>query len=195
LKRIFDISFSALFLILLSPLFLIFIIWISADSPGGPFFRQVRVGLNGKEFKLFKFRSMRPMAEAQGQLTVGMKDNRITKAGYVLRKYKIDELPQLLNIFLGDMSVVGPRPEVPKYVAMYSAEQRQVLSVRPGLTDYASLEYFKENELLAASANPEKTYIDEVMPAKLALNMKYIQDMSLAVDISIIWRTVKAIFS
>ena len=135
------------------------------------------------------------MAEAQGQLTVGMKDNRITKAGYILRKYKIDELPQLLNIFLGDMSVVGPRPEVPKYVAMYSAEQRQVLSVRPGLTDYASLEYFKENELLAASENPEKTYIDEVMPAKLALNMKYIHDMSILVDIQIIWRTVKAIFS
>jgi lipopolysaccharide/colanic/teichoic acid biosynthesis glycosyltransferase len=138
---------------------------------------------------------MRPMAEAQGQLTVGMKDNRITKAGYVLRKYKIDELPQLLNIFLGDMSVVGPRPEVPKYVAMYSTEQRQVLSVRPGLTDYASLEYFKENELLAAADNPEKTYIDEVMPAKLALNMKYIHDMSILVDIQIIWRTVKAIFS
>lgn len=135
------------------------------------------------------------MAEAQGQLTVGMKDNRITKAGYILRKYKIDELPQLLNIFLGDMSVVGPRPEVPKYVAMYSAEQRQVLSVRPGLTDYASLEYFKENELLAAADNPEKTYIDEVMPAKLALNMKYIHDMSILVDIQIIWRTIKAIFS
>jgi lipopolysaccharide/colanic/teichoic acid biosynthesis glycosyltransferase len=194
IKRSFDILFSGIMLLVLSPLMLFISLWIALDSKGGVFFKQIRVGLGGKEFGLYKFRTMRPASESKGQLTVGMNDSRITKVGLVLRKYKIDELPQLLNILLGDMSVVGPRPEVPKYVNMYGAAQRRVLEVRPGLTDYASLEYFKENELLAKAADPEKTYIDEVMPAKLSLNMKYIEHMSISTDVKIIWRTVLAIF-
>ncbi len=194
IKRLFDILFSLTMLLVLSPLMLGIALCIAFDSRGGIFFRQIRVGLGGKEFGLFKFRTMRPASESKGQLTVGMNDSRITKVGLVLRKYKIDELPQLLNILIGHMSVVGPRPEVPRYVNMYTAEQKRVLDVRPGLTDYASLEYFKENELLAQSADPEKTYIEEVMPAKLSLNMKYISQMGLATDIKIIWRTVLAIF-
>lgn len=194
IKRLFDIFFSLFFLIVLFPLMLGISISIALDSKGGVFFRQIRVGLSGKEFKLLKFRTMRPESESKGQLTVGMRDSRITTVGYTLRKYKIDELPQLFNILLGDMSVVGPRPEVPKYVQMYNAEQRRVLEVRPGLTDYASLEYFKENDLLAASSDPERTYIEEIMPAKLALNLRYIREMNLATDVRIIVRTIQAIF-
>lgn len=194
IKRLFDVLFSLFFLVVLFPLMLGIAISIVADSKGGVFFRQIRVGLNGKEFKLLKFRTMRPQSEAGGQLTVGMRDSRITSVGYTLRKYKIDELPQLINILVGQMSVVGPRPEVPKYVNMYNAEQRQVLHVRPGLTDYASLEYFKENDLLAASEDPERTYVQEIMPAKLALNLRYIREMNLSTDVRIIARTIRAIF-
>lgn len=137
---------------------------------------------------------MRPDSDKKGLLTVGSKDNRVTKVGYFIRKYKIDELPQLINVLVGDMSFVGPRPEVPKYVEMYNEEQRKVLSVRPGITDYASIEYRNENDILAKSDNPEQTYIDEVMPAKLKLNLQYISDMSLITDLKIIFRTIFKIF-
>jgi lipopolysaccharide/colanic/teichoic acid biosynthesis glycosyltransferase len=190
MKRIFDIVASFIGLLILSPLFLFLGIWISMESKGGIFYKQIRVGKNGVDFKLWKFRSMVPDADKKGLLTVGGRDPRITRAGYFLRKYKLDELPQLINVLLGDMSLVGPRPEVRKYVDLYTAEQRQVLYVRPGITDYASLEYFEENELLAKSENPEETYICEVMPAKLKLNARYIKDVSFLTDIKIIMRTI-----
>src|SRR5688572_3246435 len=151
MKRLFDILTSATALLLLLPLLLVLALAVALGSPGGAFFRQVRVGKGGKEFRLFKFRSMRPGSEAKGQITVGGRDPRITGVGQFLRKTKLDELPQLINILLGDMSIVGPRPEVPKYVAMYTSEQRQVLSVRPGLSSLASIEYINENEVLGRS--------------------------------------------
>ncbi len=142
------------------------------------FYLQTRVGLNGKDFKLFKFRTMHKDSDKKGLLTVGGRDPRVTTIGYYLRKYKLDELPQLFNVLFGTMSLVGPRPEVRKYVDLYTKEQQQVLSVKPGITDFASLEYINENDLLAKSSDPEKIYIDEIMPAKLALNSKYIQQQS-----------------
>jgi lipopolysaccharide/colanic/teichoic acid biosynthesis glycosyltransferase len=189
IKRLFDIVFSSVMLVLFTPLFIALAIWIACDSRGGVFFGQERVGWNGRLFKLWKFRTMRPQAEQKGQLTVGSTDNRITKAGYYLRRFKVDELPQLWNVFRGEMSVVGPRPEVPKYVAFYSADQRKVLQVRPGITDYASLKYFEESDLLAASSNPEETYIQVIMPAKLQLNADYVQHRSFWGDIRIILLT------
>lgn len=194
IKRLFDIFFSLILLIILLPLFIVVSVIIAADSRGGVFFNQERVGWKGKHFKLHKFRTMRPASESAGQITVGMRDPRITAIGYNLRKYKLDELPQLLNILKGEMSVVGPRPEVPRYVALYNEEQRQVLNVKPGLTDYASIDFVDENAILAKSSNPEKTYIEEIMPLKLSLNKKYIQEMSLKTDIKIIFGTIKAIF-
>lgn len=154
------------------------------------FYLQTRVGKNGKDFKLFKFRTMHLDADKKGLLTVGGRDPRVTSIGYYLRKYKLDELPQLFNVLFGTMSLVGPRPEVRKYVDLYTKEQQQVLSVKPGITDFASLEYINENDLLAKSDNPEKTYIEEIMPAKLALNMKYIQQQGILVDFKIILNTI-----
>jgi lipopolysaccharide/colanic/teichoic acid biosynthesis glycosyltransferase len=194
LKRAFDIAFSAVLLVLLAPVLLVFAIAVATTSPGGAFFRQQRVGRNGRLFRLLKFRSMRPGSEAQGQLTIGGRDPRITGVGRFLRKTKLDELPQLWNVLVGDMSVVGPRPEVPRYVALYSAEQRAVLHVRPGITGMASLDYIDENELLARSADPEKAYITEVMPAKLALDLRYVRERSFALDLRIIAVTVMKIF-
>ena len=188
-KRISDVVASVMVLIILSPLFFVISIWILLDSKGGVFYRQVRVGKNQKEFGLYKFRSMKVDADKSGQLTIG-EDNRITKSGKFIRKYKIDEFPQLLNIIFGQMSVVGPRPEVPKYVAMYTAEQLKVLDVLPGLTDYASIEYFNEQEVLGKSTDPEKTYINEVMPHKLKLNLKYVKDVSFKTDTKIIFKTL-----
>ena len=193
-KRTFDIFCSFFGLLVLSPLFIVIAILVATTSPGGVFYRQVRVGRNFRDFKILKFRSMRPDSDKKGLLTVGSKDSRVTKVGYFIRKYKIDELPQLINVFVGDMSFVGPRPEVPKYVEIYNEEQRKVLSVRPGITDYASIEYRNENDILAKSDNPEQTYIDEVMPAKLQLNLRYISEMSLGVDLKIIFRTIFKIF-
>jgi lipopolysaccharide/colanic/teichoic acid biosynthesis glycosyltransferase len=189
-KRIFDILFSGFFLILLFPLGCVMALWIALDSPGGVFFYQRRVGKDEQSFLLWKFRTMRPNSEGAGQLTVGSSDARITRAGALLRKFKLDELPQLINVLKGDMSMVGPRPEVPKYVAMYNAEQRRVLSIRPGITDWASLKYFAENELLAQSTNPEETYIHEIMPNKLALNLAYLEQQSFKFDLRIIWATL-----
>jgi len=193
MKRLFDILFSTVLIIVLLPLGIVVSIWIILDDFGSPFFVQQRVGLNGRNFGLLKFRSMRKNAESKGQLTVGMKDNRITRSGYFIRKYKIDELPQLVNVFVGEMSVVGPRPEVPKYVLLYNEEQQNVLSIKPGITDFASIEYVRENELLSQSPNPEKTYIEEIMPAKLALNLKYVREQSFLTDMKIILQTIKAI--
>jgi lipopolysaccharide/colanic/teichoic acid biosynthesis glycosyltransferase len=152
------------------------------------------VGRNGEPFQLLKFRSMRPGSEAKGQITVGERDPRITGVGHFLRRTKLDELPQLLNILKGDMSVVGPRPEVPRYVALYTAEQREVLRVRPGLTSLASIAYINENEVLGRSADPERTYVEEVMPAKLALDLRYVREQSLALDLRIIAGTLVGLF-
>jgi lipopolysaccharide/colanic/teichoic acid biosynthesis glycosyltransferase len=190
LKRLFDLTASFVGLLLLSPLFLLLALWIVFDSRGGVFYRQVRVGRYGKDFRLWKFRTMRPESDKKGLLTVGGKDPRVTRAGYFLRRYKLDELPQLINVLTGDMSLVGPRPEVRKYVDMYTPEQLRVLDVRPGITDYASIEYSNENDLLAKSSDPEKTYIEEVMPAKLRLNLKYIEEKSFATDVKLIFRTI-----
>lgn len=193
LKRIFDIVVSFVGLVILSPLFLILAIAIARDSKGPVFFKQTRVGRNEVPFKIYKFRTMVEDAEARGmQLTVG-DDSRITKVGTFLRKTKIDELPQLINVFKGEMSFVGPRPEVPKYVGLYTEDQRQVLMVRPGITDLASIEYRNESELLATADNPEKVYIEEVMPRKIELNKKYIENISLCGDIRIIFKTLASL--
>lgn len=188
--RFFDILFSFFGLLLLSPVFIVLSILIVADSRGGVFYRQVRVGRFGKDFRLWKFRTMRSGSDQKGLLTVGAKDLRVTRIGYFLRKTKMDELPQLLNVLAGEMSLVGPRPEVRKYVEMYTPEQKKVLIVRPGITDYASIEYVNENELLAKSSDPEKTYIEEVMPAKLNLNMKYIEENDLKNYFKILFKTI-----
>jgi lipopolysaccharide/colanic/teichoic acid biosynthesis glycosyltransferase len=194
-KRLFDIICSALGIIILSPLFLILWVAVKLESHGPAFFMQTRVGKNNKEFKLYKFRSMYVDAEARGQLTVGMRDPRITKVGYNLRRFKLDELPQLLNVIKGDMSLVGPRPEVRKYVNMYTPEQMKVLDVRPGITDYASIQFINENELLAQAENPEEYYIQHIMPKKLEMNLDYIKSNHSFKDVSLILKTVLKIIS
>jgi lipopolysaccharide/colanic/teichoic acid biosynthesis glycosyltransferase len=190
LKRIFDIFFSIIGLVILFPFIIVIGLLIVIDSPGGAFYSQVRVGKYNKDFYLFKFRSMSTGADKKGLLTVGGKDSRITRIGYFIRKYKIDELPQLLNVFLGDMSLVGPRPEVRKYVDLYNNNQKNVLNVKPGITDYASIEYSQENEILGKAENPEQVYIEAIMPAKLKLNLKYIEEKSIITDIKIIFKTI-----
>lgn len=189
LKRCIDVLAGSIGLLVLSPVLILLAILIRIESKGNPIFKQIRVGKGNKDFYLFKFRSMHINAEAKGQLTIGKKDNRITNIGYFLRKYKLDELPQLWNVLIGEMSLVGPRPEVRKYVNLYTPKQLLVLSVKPGITDYASLLFFNENELLGKAENPEKTYIEEVMPQKLELNILYIQNQSLRVDLNIIFNT------
>lgn len=193
IKRIFDIFMALIAVILLLPFFILVSLAIVLDSKGGVFYKQERIGKNRKPFSLLKFRSMSIGADKKGLLTVGSNDIRVTRVGLFIRKYKIDELPQILNILIGNMSFVGPRPEVQKYVDKYSVEQLKVLQVRPGLTDYASLEYFNENELLSESQNPEETYIHEVMPAKLKLNFKYIENQSFFIDLKLIFRTIKRV--
>lgn len=190
LKRGFDFLFALLGILLLSPVFLMIIIWVVLDSRGGAFYLQTRVGKGNKDFKIFKFRTMYADSDKKGLLTVGTRDSRVTCAGYYLRKYKLDELPQLANVLMGDMSFVGPRPEVRKYVDMYNPEQMRVLSVRPGITDVASIEYIDENELLGKSEDPETAYIYEVMPAKLRLNLEYINNKGIFKDIVLIFRTI-----
>lgn len=194
-KRIFDILSSLTGIIILIPFFILISLLIVADSRGGIFYRQLRVGRDNRDFKLLKFRTMCTGSDKKGLLTVGGKDSRITRVGYFLRKYKLDELPQLINVFLGDMSIVGPRPEVRKYVSLYNDEQMKVISVKPGITDYASIEYSNENEILGRSEDPEKTYITEIMPAKLRLNLRYIAEQSLATDLKIILRTFSKILT
>lgn len=177
--RLCDIVFSAIGLLLLSPLFLIVYVLIRCESKGGGFYCQQRVGKDGRLFGLYKFRSMRTGSDKKGLITVGGHDSRITRMGYFIRKYKIDELPQLWNVLKGDMSLVGPRPEVKKYVDLYTEEQRRVLSVRPGITDYASIEYVDENEILGNADDPDRVYVEEIMPAKIKLNMRYIENRNL----------------
>ncbi len=194
IKRVFDIVLSLFAILLLLPLFMIIGLWVWAGSRGGMVYSQIRVGRGNRDFRMYKFRTMVPGSDTRGLLTLGGNDPRVTRAGRLLRKTKLDELPQLFNILAGHMSFVGPRPEVRKYVDLYDEEQKKVLSVRPGLTDYASLRYIDEPEMLAASRDPENTYVREIMPAKLELNLKYIRERSLAKDISIIMRTIGSIF-
>ena len=191
LKRIFDITLSLFGLIILLPFMLIIAILIKIDSKGPVFFKQIRVTKNGKEFKIFKYRTMRVGSDKYSQITVG-KDGRITKIGSFLRKYKLDEIPQLINVLIGDMSLVGPRPEVPKYVALYTDEQKEILKVRAGITD-ASIEFSDENDLLASEEEPEKAYIEKIMPKKIELNKKYLSEVSILTDIKIILLTIKKI--
>jgi lipopolysaccharide/colanic/teichoic acid biosynthesis glycosyltransferase len=190
IKRLFDLVIALPLLMLVSPILLVIAVLIKLNSKGPIFYLQQRVGLNGADFFIYKFRTMRIGADKLGLLTVGGRDPRVTSVGYFLRKYKLDELPQLINVVNGSMSLVGPRPEVRKYVDMYNSEQRKVLNAKPGITDYASIEYADENNLLASSENPERTYIDEIMPAKLKLNMKYIAEQGVITDIKIIFSTV-----
>lgn len=190
IKIIFDFFAALIGIIILSPVLIIVSISIKIDSPGNIMFLQKRVGKGGKIFSIYKFRTMVTDAEKMGkQITIG-KDNRITKVGAFLRKYKIDELPQLFNVLKGDMSLVGPRPEVPKYVALYNEEQRKVLSVRPGITDLASLKYSDENDILGKVENPEEYYINVIMKDKLSLNLEYIEKSNLFFDISLVIKTI-----
>lgn len=191
--RFFDILFSFLGILFLSPVFLLLYIAIRLESKGGGFYMQSRVGLDDKDFYVYKFRSMRIGADRQGLITVGGRDPRITRIGYFIRKYKLDELPQLFNVLKGDMSLVGPRPEVRKYVDLYTEEQRRVLSVRPGITDYASIEYVDENTILGQAEDADKSYIELILPDKICYNMKYIEHRSVAEYFKIIFLTIWSI--
>ena len=193
LKRAMDIVLSAFGIAVLSPVLAIIAIAIVLDSKGGVFYRQVRVGKDGKEFRIFKFRSMVSDADKRGLLITVGADSRITRVGKILRKTKLDELAQLFNVFIGDMSFVGPRPEVPRYVAMYTPAQRNVLLVRPGITDYASVAYRDENDLLEGADDPERIYIEQIMPAKLELNRQYLSQIGVWTDIKLIFATVMAV--
>lgn len=191
--RFFDLIFSIMGLVILSPLIIVLYLLIRIESKGGGFYSQERIGKNGKPFKLYKFRSMRIGSDKKGLITIGEKDNRITKTGFILRKYKLDELPQLWNVFIGDMSLVGPRPEVKKYTDLYTEEQKQVLHVRPGITDWASIKYVDENKILGESKTPDEAYVNLIMPNKIKLNMVYIQNQTLGEYFKIIFTTFKEI--
>jgi lipopolysaccharide/colanic/teichoic acid biosynthesis glycosyltransferase len=194
-KRVMDLLLAGLGLVLLSPLLLVLAAWIKLDSPGPVFYRQVRVGRHGVPFRIHKLRTMahRPEVDDAVQITVGA-DPRITRAGAVLRRHKLDELAQLIDVVRGSMSLVGPRPEVPRYVALYPPALREkVLSVRPGLTDPASIQYRDENAMLARAADPEREYVHVVLPAKLKLAARYVDDASLALDLRVLWRTLKIV--
>lgn len=193
LKRFFDIVASALGLIVLSPLLLVVAIWVKLDSEGPVFFRQVRVGRYNKDFRIFKFRSMRVGSDKGSQVTIGGRDPRVTCSGYFIRKFKIDELPQLINVLVGDMSLVGPRPEVRHYVDYWTPEQMRVLDVRPGITDPASIRFRNENELLAKAKNPEKYYVEVIMPQKIKLYLDYVNQASFWYDLKLILQTFKVI--
>lgn len=193
LKRTFDIVTSGCGLIILSPLLLIIAICVKCDSNGPVFYRQVRVGRNNKDFRIYKFRSMKIGSDKAGLITIGGRDPRVTRSGYYIRKYKLDELAQLINVFVGDMSLVGPRPEVRKYVDMYTPEQMHVLDVRPGITDLASIRYRNENELLEKAEDPDKYYIEVIMQDKLRINLEYVAKHSLGYDIKLIFNTILAI--
>jgi lipopolysaccharide/colanic/teichoic acid biosynthesis glycosyltransferase len=189
MKRLFDILLSGLGLVIISPLLLIVAIWIKLDSPGPIFYRQVRVGRYNKDFRIFKFRSMRIGSDKGSLVTIGGRDPRITRSGYFIRKFKIDELPQLINVLVGDMSLVGPRPEVRHYVNYWTEEQMHVLDVRPGITDPASIKFRNENELLAQAEDPEKYYIEVIMQEKIKLYLDYVKKNSLWYDIKLIFQT------
>lgn len=189
MKRLFDLVLSILGILFLLPFFIIVSVLIKLDSPGNIIFKQIRVTKNGRKFKIFKFRTMRTDTEKHGQITIG-NDNRITSIGKFLRKTKLDELPQLFNIVMGDMSFVGPRPEVPRYVAMYTKNQKEILTVRAGITDYASIYFSNESEILGKQKEPENFYIEKIMPYKIELNKKYIKEAGIITDIKIIFLTI-----
>lgn len=189
MKRLFDIVASGLGLIVLSPLFLILAIWIKLDSKGPVFYRQVRVGYKNKDFRIFKFCSMRVGADKGSLVTIGGHDPRITRSGYFIRKFKFDELPQLINVFVGDMSLVGPRPEVRHYVDYWTQEQMHVLDVRPGITDPASIKFRNENELMEQAEAPEKYYIEVIMQEKIKLYLEYVEKHNFFYDLSLIFKT------
>ncbi len=195
LKRLFDFFSSLTALIFLLPFFFIVALLIAIEGGFPVFFTQTRIGKNKIPFQLLKFRTMVKDADKLGKITIGRRDPRVTNVGHFLRSYKLDELPQLLNILKGEMSVVGPRPEVEEYVNLYTEEQNKVFLAKPGLTDYASLKYINESEVLAKSSNPNKTYIEEIMPAKLQLNLKYIEEQGLLTDLKIIFKTISKIVS
>jgi lipopolysaccharide/colanic/teichoic acid biosynthesis glycosyltransferase len=193
--RFFDVVFSVLGILFLSPLLVIVYIMIVIDSKGGGFYKQERVGLNGIDFKLIKFRSMAIGSDKKGLITIGGNDSRITKIGLFIRKFKIDELPQLFNVLIGNMSLVGPRPEVRKYVDLYTIQQKEVLKVKPGITDYASIEYANENEILGSASDPDRVYIQDIMPSKIELNLRYIHNKSINEYFNIIFLTIKKILN
>lgn len=195
MKRLLDIVASGFGLLLLTPVLIILAIWIKLDSKGPIFYRQIRVGRYNKDFRIFKFRSMKLDADKEGLITVGGKDPRVTKSGYIIRKFKLDEIPQLINVFIGDMSLVGPRPEVRKYVDMYSPEQLHILDVKPGITSLSSIRYKNENELLETAENPDQFYINVIMQDKLKIDLEYVYNASFWGDISIILKTFKEIIS
>lgn len=192
-KRLIDVIGASIGIVLLSPLFILIAILIVMDSNGPVFFKQQRVGLNMRDFYLIKFRTMHVVQNTNILLTIGNKDSRITRVGYWLRKYKLDELPQLFNVFIGEMSLVGPRPEVRKYVNLYNDQQRYVLSIKPGITDWASVEFCNESELLAKAEDPETYYITNIVPIKISQNLRYIAQRSVLTDIKIIWQTINKI--
>ena len=189
MKRLFDIVASGIGLLMLSPLFIVLAIWIKLDSEGPVFYRQVRVGKDNKDFKIFKFRSMRVGADKGSLVTIGGRDPRVTRSGYFIRKFKFDELPQLINVFIGDMSLVGPRPEVRHYVNYWTPEQMRVLSVQPGITDPASIKFRNENELMEKAENPEDYYINVIMQDKIKLYLEYVDNHSFFGDIALIFKT------
>ncbi|HCE55011.1 MAG TPA: glycosyl transferase [Lutibacter sp.] len=193
MKRLFDIVFSFLGLVFLAPIWLLIVVLMMATSKGPIIYKQVRVGKNNKDFKIFKFRTMQVNADKLGLLSVGDRDPRITQIGYYLRKFKLDELPQLANVLMGDMSFVGPRPEVRKYVNFYNQEQMQVFKVRPGITDLASIEFRNESELLAGQEDPDSYYINVIMPKKLQINLDYLKERTLIKDVGVIVKTFLAI--
>lgn len=195
MKRLFDVIASGFGLIVLSPLFLVLAIWIKCDSKGPVFYRQVRVGFRNKDFRIFKFRSMRVGADKGSLVTIGGHDPRITRSGYFIRKFKLDELPQLINVFVGDMSLVGPRPEVRHYVDYWTPEQMHVLDVRPGITDPASIKFRNENELMEQAEDPEKYYIEVIMQEKIKLYLEYVEKHSFLYDFGLILKTFKVIVS
>ena len=195
MKRLFDIIASGLGLVALSPLFLFIAIWIKLDSKGPVFYRQVRVGRHNKDFRIFKFRSMKIGSDKGSLVTIGGRDPRVTRSGYFIRKFKIDELPQLINVFIGDMSLVGPRPEVRHYVNYWTSEQMRVLDVRPGITDPASIRFRNENELLEKADDPEKYYIEVIMQEKIKLYLEYAENSSFWYDIMLIFKTFGVIIN
>ena len=195
MKRLFDILASGCGLLVLSPVFIIVAIWIKLDSQGPVFYRQTRVGRYNKDFRIFKFRSMRVGSDKGSLVTIGGRDPRVTRSGYFIRKFKIDELPQLINVFIGDMSLVGPRPEVRHYVDYWTAEQMKVLDVRPGITDPASIRFRNENELLEKAVDPERYYIDVIMQEKIKLYLEYVEKSSFWYDIKLIFQTFKVIIT
>lgn len=195
MKRLFDIVASTLGLIVLSPLFLVLAVWIKVDSKGPVFYRQTRVGWHNKDFRIFKFRSMRVGSDRGSLVTIGGRDPRITKSGYYIRKYKLDEFPQLINVLIGDMSLVGPRPEVRHYVDYWTPEQMRVLDVRPGITDPASIKFRNENELMAQAGDPEQYYINVIMQEKLRLYLEYVDNQSFLYDLRLIFATLRAVIT